>query len=230
MNTIIKTTSAEDRALQKTARFAGWAYFIIIITSVLSIAIGPYSLMVENDIAKTIDNIAANQFLFRAGIVYELLMYTGVILLSAALFRIIKDFGYGRALSALLLRFGEAIMGFLTVVGSIVSLYLINSDFEPGTIQGAVEVIFEIKDALMSALMIFIGLGSIIFFLLFNKSGYIPGWLSISGIVVFFFVFAESIILLLFPGKAWVLPGALAILFEIVVGLWLIIKGINTKY
>lgn len=214
-------------SIQKTARFAGWAYFIIIITSVLSIAFGPYRLMVENDVVKSIENIASNQLLFRAGIVYEILMYTGVIFLSVALFELLKQVGRGRAMAALLCRFGEAIMGFLTVIGSIITLYLVNSDFEPAFMQKNIQLIFETKDALMAALMVFISVGSILFFQLFYQSKYIPRWLSIFGIIAFSFMLLESLILQLYPMEAWMFPGALAIVFEIVVGLWLIIKGVK---
>ena len=229
MRTNNSITPDEVFAVQKTARFAGWAYFLIIITSVLSMTIGPYKLMIEGDIAKTIENIASNQFLFRAGIVYELLMYTGVIFLSVALFKLLSPFGHGKALAALLCRFGEAIMGFLTVIGSIISLYLINGDFEHADVQKSVEIIFEIKDALMSALMVFIGAGSVIFLHLFYKSGYIPRWLSVFGITAFSFVLLESLILQLYPMQSWIFPGALAIIFEIVIGLWLMLKGVNLK-
>ena len=74
--------------MQKTAKFAGWAYFLIITTSVLSIVFGPYRLEVEGDMAKTIENIAANQALYRIGIVYEILMYTGVIGVFSSLYRL----------------------------------------------------------------------------------------------------------------------------------------------
>jgi hypothetical protein len=47
MKTINSITSDKVIDLQKTARFAGWAYLLIIITSVLSIAFGPYRLMVD---------------------------------------------------------------------------------------------------------------------------------------------------------------------------------------
>ena len=108
-------------SLQKTASFAGWAYLIIIVTSILSIVIGPYKLMAEGNQAKTIENITSHQSLFRAGMVYEILMYSGVILLSVSLFELLKAKGHGKAMTALLFRFGEAIMGFLTVIGSIMT-------------------------------------------------------------------------------------------------------------
>jgi hypothetical protein len=40
-------------------------------------------------------------------------------------------------------------------------------------------------------------------------------------------VFSESIAVLLFPVKSMVVTGVAAILFEIIIGLWLLIKGVN---
>jgi hypothetical protein len=214
-------------SLQKTARFAGIAYFVIIITSVLSIFLGPYRLIIEGDIGKTIENIASSQFLYRAGMVYEILMYTGVILLSVALYHLLQGINRPRALAALLCRFGEAMMGMLTVVGSILTLYMINGNFDAETVQNTVLIILELKDAAMSILMVLIGVGSIIFLHLFYQSGFIPRWLSLFGIVAFSFVALESLVILLYPMQPWTFPGALAILFEIVIGLWLMIKGIK---
>lgn len=220
----MKTTSS----IQKTARFAGIAYFVIIITSILSISVGSYRLRVEGDIVKTIENIASNQFLFRVGIVYEILMYTGVILLSVALFHLLKGVNHPRALAALLCRFGEAMMGMLTVIGSMLILYMVRGNFAPETMQHTVSAIFEIQDACMSILMVMIGVGSIIFLHLFYRSRYIPRWLSVSGIAAFSLVALESLAILLFPMQPWTFPGLAAILFEIVIGLWLMIKGVKT--
>jgi len=214
-------------SIQKTARFAGIAYFVIIITSVLSISLGPYRLRVEGDVALTIENIASNQFLFRIGIVYEILMYTGVILLSVALYHLLKGINQPKALTALLCRFGEAMMGMLTVVGSILTLYMLKGNIAAEALQDTVLLIFEIQDALMSILMVFIGVGSIIFLHLFYQSRYIPRWLSVFGIVAFSFVALESLVILLHPMQPWSFPGLAAILFEIVIGLWLMIKGVK---
>lgn len=218
----------KNESIQKTARFAGIAYFVIIITSILSISLGSYRLRVEGDVALTIDNIASNQFLFRIGMVYEILMYTGVILLAVALYHLLKGINQPKALTALLCRFGEAMMGLLTVVGSILTLHMVNGNYGDETVQNTVSVIFEIQDALMSILMVLIGVGSILFLHLFYQSRYIPRWLSVFGIVAFAFVALESLIILLFPMQPWAFPGAAAILFEIVIGLWLMIKGVKT--
>ena len=192
----------------------------------LSFSLGSYRLRVEDDIALTIENIAANQFLWRIGMVYEILMYTGVILLSVALYHLLKGINQPRALTALLCRFGEALMGMLTVIGSILALYMVNGNFAPETVQDTLTVIFEIQDALMSILMVFIGIGSIIFLHLFYQSRYIPRWLSVFGMTAFAFVSLESLVILLYPMRPWVFPGLAAILFEILIGLWLMIKGV----
>jgi hypothetical protein len=218
-----------DASIQKTARFAGILYFVIIITSVLSITVGPYRLLVEGDDELTIANITSSQFLFRIGMVYEILMYTAVILLSVALYHLLKGISQPKALTALLCRFGEAIMGLLSVVGSILVLYMINGDFPAETVQRMVPVIFEIQGALMSILMVLIGVGSIIFLHLFYQSRYIPRWLSVAGMVIFAAMVLESLVVLVHPMQAWVFPGAGAILFEIVIGLWLMIKGVKME-
>lgn len=151
-----------------------------------------------------------------------------VILLSVALYHLLKGINQPRALAALLCRFGEAMMGMLTVIGSILTLHMINGHYSADILQNTVSIIFEIQDALMSILMVFIGVGSIIFLHLFYHSRYIPRWLSVFGIVAFAFVALESLVVLLHPMQAWVFPGLAAILFEIIIGLWLMIKGVKT--
>ncbi len=43
--------------------------------------------------------------------------------------------------------------------------------------------------------------------------------------VIFGFVLLESLVLTLIPMDPWVFPGTLAVLFEIVIGLWLMTKA-----
>ena len=182
-----------------------------------------------DDIASTIGKIASNQALYRIGMAYEILMYMGVIFLSVALYHLLKIVNKPGALAALLFRFGEAIMGVLTVIGSMITLFLINGEFSQETTQTTVAVILEIQEALMSVLMVFIGIGSIIFCFLFFISRFIPRWLSVFGMIAFSFVLLESLVLLLYPMNPWVFPGVIAVVFEIVIGLWLMIKGVRIE-
>lgn len=214
-------------SIQKSAKTAGIAYLIIIITSILSMIFGPYKLMVEGDISTTISNIAENQLLFRAGATYDLLMFIGVIILSVALFSVLKIVNKTVALTALISRIGEALTGSLTVVCSIVILLLINADNTSESSQKIVGLLFDIKDSLMNIVFSFLGFGSILFCYLFYKSRFIPRLLAAFGIFAFILVFAESIGVLLFDMNSTIVTGLPAILFEITIGIWLVIKGVN---
>jgi hypothetical protein len=173
--------SSEGIALQKSAKTAGLAYLLIITTSILSLVFGPFKLISEGNIAETISNIDSNQFPFKIGFTYDLLMYMGVIILSVALFRVLESVNKSSALLALIFRTAEALIG------------------------------------------------SHIFCFLFYRARYIPRLLAAFGILAFALVFGESIAVLLFSVKSTVVTGAPAILFEITIGLWLMIKGVNTK-
>ena len=76
-------------------------------------------------------------------------------------------------------------------------------------------------------IFVLLALGSIINFYLFLKSKYIPRGLAIWGLVSFTLVLIGALISLVFSGNAYMLLGAQAILFEIVIGYWLLFKGLR---
>lgn len=216
--------------IQRSAKTAGLAYLLIIVSSILSLILGPFKLMVEGDNPATLSNIESNQLLFRIGATYDLIMYIGVIILSVALYNVLKNVNKSVSQTALFCRIGEAFVGSLTVVCSIAILILINSDHSSEEVNKITMLIFEIKHALLNIVFAFLGVGSILFCYLFYKSRYIPRILAALGMLAFALVFGESIAVLLFSVKSTVVTGAPAILFEIIIGLWLMIKGVNTKY
>lgn len=214
---------SEITAIQKSARTAGWAYLLIIVTSILSLFLGPFILVVEGDQTATIENIENNQALFRGGIAYDLLMYIAVIILSVALYRVLKRVNKATALVALLSRTGEALLGSATVVCSMMILYLIN-------VKGSEESIvflFDLKDVLLNIVFAYVGFGSVLFCYLFYRSKYIPRIISAFGIFAFVIVFFESIAVILFDIESTMFTGIPAILFEITIGIWLLVKGVQ---
>lgn len=215
--------------IQRSAKTAGLAYLIIILTSILSMAIGPYKLMVEGDIAATIQNISTNPLLYRAGAVYDLLMFMGVIILSVALFTVLKTENRTTALTALISRIGEAFFGCLSLIISIIILLLINSQNTAESVQNTVALLFDIKDSIMNIVFTFLGFGSVLFCYLFYVSGYIPKLLAGFGILAFLLVFVASILVILFSVESTVFTGIPAILFEITIGVWLLVKGVKVE-
>ena len=64
------------------ARIVGIAYLVIIIASLLSFGFIDGAISVDGDLDATLANIAANEGLYRLGLVHDLLMFSAVILLA----------------------------------------------------------------------------------------------------------------------------------------------------
>jgi uncharacterized protein DUF4386 len=114
-------------ALDRYARLAGLLYLTIIVTSILSLFLVESRLVVDGDSAATTTRIAANETLFRAGLVYDMMMFASVVALAWALFVILRGVDRDRALLALLWRMAEAIVGAVTVLLGVPVVLLVGS-------------------------------------------------------------------------------------------------------
>jgi len=236
MNSNKMTARIADTSQRKAARVAGLAYLLIIVTSTLLMVFGSFKLIVEGNDAATFSNLMANELLFRITAAYDLIMYASVVILSIALYAILKTVNKNLALFALCCRLIEAIMGCLAVLSSLVVLQLLDGEnysavFEAEQLQALVGLFLDVHSAALSILIVFISLGTIVFCYLFFKSKYIPRVLAVFGIFSFSLVLIKAFVVILFPLPAMIqivfhLPG---ILFEVVIGLWLLIKGVNVE-
>jgi hypothetical protein len=217
-------------AIQKSAKTAGLTYLLIILTSILSMILGPFRLIVQGDTLATMQNIAANPLLYRAGATYDMLMFIGVIILSVALYQVLITVNRSTALTALFSRIGEGLIGTLSVACSVMILWTINRPEGLAKNQEMVEFLFALKDVLMHLVFAFLGFGTILYCALFYRSRYIPQWLAGFGILAFLPVFGESILVILLNTGSTPVTGVPAILFEITIGIWLMAKGVNTTF
>ncbi len=234
MNSTKTTARSADASLQKAARVAGLMYVIIIITSLLSMIFGPSKLIVKGNIAETFNNIMANEVLFRIGTAYDLIMYASVVILSLALYVVLKTVNKNLALLALLWRLGEAILGCLSVLSSLIVLLLLKGEnylavFNTEQLQAFIGVFLNVSSAAISIVFVFLSLGTIIFCYLFYKSKYIPRILAAFGIFSFLLMLICALVNIILPIKALMAFGAPAILFEIIIGFWLLIKGVKVQ-
>ena len=233
MNSNKNTTRNTEKALLKAARVAGLVYLLTIITNILSLIFVDPKLFVQGNTASTINNIMANELLFRIDVTYKIIIYIGVVILSVALYVILKTVNKNLALVALFLRFGEGIIGgVFTVLSGLIPLLLLNGEavFETEQLQALVGLFLDVSSAALILVFLFLSLGSIVFFYLFFKSKYIPRLLSAFGIFSFLLTIIGTFINILSPFSAWMLWGTPTILFELMIGLWLLIKGINIKH
>ena len=168
------------------ARVAGLAYVLIIILGIFCVGFIDSKLIVPSNNAATANNIMANDLLFRISIAGVLILYASVVVLSWALYVILKTVNKNLALLALLLRSGEAILGGATVLISFIVLLLLNGKaytevFETVKLEALVGVFLNVRTAGLDIVLLFVGLGGTIFCYLFLMSMYVPKILAIWG-------------------------------------------------
>lgn len=212
------------------ARIAGLSYLFTIGLGIFSANfVESVLLEPENDLA-TVRNIAESEWLFRAGITAEILMYTLVILLAWSLYNLFKPVNRNLAFLALLWRVGEAIVGGATaVVSGLVPLLLLESEggFEQQQLVDLVSLFLDLRSAGLDVVLIFIGLGGTLFCYLFYISGFVPRVLAGWGIATYISMLGISLAGVLIPAlpeslkMVFYIPGGL---FEITFGFWLLIK------
>ncbi len=233
LDTFIEMTN--DTTQRKATKVAGLAYVLIIILSMLKLVFVGNFIMPGND-ATTTNNIMANQLLFRIGVANDIVVFVLVVLLSLALYVILKTVNESLALVALFMRFGEGIIGgVVTVLSGLIPLLLLNDEagFETEQLQTLVGLFLDVQAVGLYIVMIFMGLGGTIFCYLFFKSKYIPRILAAWGILTYLIMLIFSFVNILFPNLPEMIaivlyiPGAL---FEVIIGLWLFFKGVNVTH
>ena len=78
-------------SLKKTARFAGLLYLIWIITGLYGLLYVPSKIMVRGDTVATAQNILSNEFLFRTGIINDIISNALWVFLVLVLDRLFKQ-------------------------------------------------------------------------------------------------------------------------------------------
>ena len=230
----MKTTNIET-SLIAYARVAGLAYVLIILIGIFSVSYINTSLVVPGDDAATVNNLLANELRFRLCVLSEIIMFVLVILLSLALYVILKHVDKNLALLALLWRFGEAIIGgVVAVLSGIIPLLLLSREyaFQAEQLQSLIGLFLAVRNAGLDIVLIFVGVGGTLFCYLFFKSRLIPRILAAWGMVTYLSMFVLAAVSILVPGipestkMIFYAPGGL---FEIIIGLWLLSKGINVE-
>lgn len=221
-----------DFTIQNTAKAAGLAYVLIIIVPLLSMIFIDPKITVDGDTISTINNIIANELLYRIDATITLLMFIGVVFLALALYKILKPVNKFLAQLSLLWRFAEATIGMFAILSNFILLTLITNKsyierFGTEQFYALAELLQKLYWEATPIIFVLLAIGSIITFYLFLKSRYIPKLLSIWGIISYSLVLIGSLISLVFSGESYLIFGSQTIIFELVIGCWLMFKGIN---
>lgn len=221
-----------DISLRKVTRIAGLSYILVILLGIFNVKFIEPAAMITGNIGLG-SHIITNALLFRIGIACEVLMYLLVVILSLALYIIVKPVDKELALSALFFRFGEAMVGSTSVILSgIIPLLILNYEpaFDKSQINALVESFLNVRTAGLNIVMIFIGVGGTIYCHLFYRSWIIPRILAAWGIFTYVSMFILGFLNIILPDRPNMIEMVLFSLggiFELLFGLWLLFKGVN---
>jgi len=217
---------------KKTAKTAGWLYLILAITGAYSIIFIPSKIIIPGDAVATANKLLANEFLFRTGIICDLISNTIFVFLVLVLYRLFKEvnINYAKLMVALVLV--QIPVVFISEAFNITSLMLFKGEilktFELSQRQDLAMLFLNINSYGTIAIGIFWGLWLLPFGLLVYKSGFIPrtfGYLLIIGGVAYII---ESSVKMLLPHYGAFVSQFTFVFYtigELSIVFWLLIKG-----
>jgi hypothetical protein len=223
---------------QRTAaKVAGWSFLFTMVIVVFSNYGLLNPLMVRGDAGATARNILAHETQFRVIVIGFLAYSMGVFVLLTALYVILKPVNAGLALAGTIFRFVFALLWLLTTLNLLTSLRLLGTAsylqaFEPERLQALSRLYLSANFDDYYVGLPFFGLAATVCAYLFFKSNYIPKGLALFGVVSSAWCVLCAFIYLVFPGFAkpvdpyW-FDSPMA-LFELALGLWLLIKGLRS--
>lgn len=221
---------------RRAAKVAGAGYLIAMAIAVFADSYARSKLFVHGNPMETAQRILANETLFRLSIAGHVIISAIDLALITGLYVILKPVNRNLALFAVLLRTVETAVLTTTSIGDFNALpffkgpdYLKSLDTASMhalgmAASGGHGVGFQVA-------FLFLGLGSVVFGVLWWKSRYIPRAISALGIGASALLCIGSMLFLIFPKvfnavfPQYMMPLGL---FEVSAGLWLLIKGVKS--
>ncbi len=225
-----------DATQRRAAVVAGCMFFYIIAGSITYMDLVRPRFITPGDAPATASSIAASALLFRVGVTHELLMAACVVVLAWGLYVLLKPVDKNLALLALCWRLAESVLWIGAALTSHLVLDVVSHEgaqgaFEPRELNALVAVLMRANTTGMNVVVLFTGLGTVVFSWLLLKSRYVPRFLAVWGILTYVSMILFSCAKLISPRLAsWDMivytPGGI---FEIVIGFWLVAIGVKTK-
>lgn len=214
---------------------AGITYALIIIIATFPPLIFDLGSLLKAENAA--DNLVGQEGVFRMAIAVEFLMFVLVMVLSWALYVLLKPVNKNLALLGLIFRFGEALLGCVVIMFYLAILMLLSGAeylqvFEPAQLQALARFFGKLGGGVGYHILLFImGVGGVAYCYLFYTSQYIPRALSVWGMITYSTMMAYGFINIVVHNAPSELAYAMApgALFELTIGLWLVFKGISVN-
>ena len=224
-----------DNSQRTAASIAGiagvLAFFLVVFGNY--VLLNP--LIVPRNAADTARNILAHQTQFRIALTCFIAYGIGTVVLLSALYVIFAPVNRGLALTGALFRLVFAILWLIAPLNSLAALRLLGDAtylkvFEPDRLQALarVQLAGGFDDYYVG--LPFFGLAATVCAWLWLQSDYIPKGLAIFGVISSAWCVLCAFLFLVFPDfnkvvNDYIFDSPMA-LFELVVSLWLLIKGL----
>ena len=222
---------------EKKSRILGLAFLIQFVTSittglvVLPMATGVQGLGLLENIGQIMATIARNAGLIHLDILLELVTAAGVIFLGAMLYSALRKQNEGLALTAFGLYVLEGALIAVTKLG-LFALLVLSRQFiaagSPVSLEPMARMVYEVMSYSSKMFNFAFCLGGTIFYALLFRARTVAWPLSLWGLVSVQGVFA-GVLIGLFGVKAPIFLFVLYIPFELVIAVWILIKGVKTE-
>ena len=211
-------------------RYVGAAFLVQFVTSLTA---GLLSASVLTDgMPGVLTRIAEDPARIRVVVVLELVTSLAIFMLAALLYLMLRDTGPAVALAGLVLWCAEALLLALSMLGvwALLDRGVATSGVGAGSISSADTAVgtfaFGLYEHTGDLDMIFFAVGALLWYSLLLRSGVVPRWLAVWGLASVSLVLVATLMLVwdrsLQPS---VVLYAAYVPFELVVGLWLLIRG-----
>ena len=191
-------------------------------------------LLVRGDAEQTARNIVASERLFRVSVVNQVIVAAGDMLLLLALYAVLKPINRTLALLAAFWQITMCVMFTLVAFTDYAGLSLLTGGdylqaIDAKELHALARFFISLHHPGGQIGGVFFGLGSAVFAWLWLRSRYVPRILAVLGLAGSLALSIAILLILVFPALAASLSPAYWLpmfVFEIVLGFWLLVKGI----
>jgi uncharacterized protein DUF4386 len=225
-----------DKSQRTAAKVAGLSYILSFAVVVFANYVLLNPLIVPRNAVDTARNILAHQTQFRIALTLFLTYSIGAVVLSAALYIILKPINHGLALLGALFRLVFAMSWLLSAIHSLGALRWLGTTaylqaFEQDRLQVLARVTMAATFDDYYVGLPFFGLAATVCAWLWLKSNYIPRGLAIFGLIASAWCVFCAFVYLIFPDfnkivNDYIFDSPMA-LFELTLSFWLLIKGLK---
>ncbi len=223
----------EKTTILKTARTTGFLYMLMIPLGIFGMLYVPKTLFVPGDMAATVNNILANQTLFRTSIVIALLTQIVQIFVVLYMYKVLKPVNKNHAVLMVVFILVAVPIAMLNELNQFAVLLLLNGAdfltfFTSEQIRTLIALFLDLHQAGIFIAQIFWGLWLFPMGYLVFKSGFLPKIIGALLIVACFGYLVDSFIFFFVPDFG-ITFSEFTFLGEMLITFWLLIKGVNVE-